>query len=166
MVGLWWFYSRDFSRWAEQAARCGGFGACCFWSMVVAQCLPLALPATMGACVVKMLYDSRSQGLEKCEEKLFLFIFCSNYPVFVTWSFYSFLCFFVLTKCLMSEFKTNLLECLNTCFHGKAFFEDTCEEESHTCSVWKGKKKAVIWCRQEKNGLSWLFLPARSESFL
>lgn len=110
--------------------------------MVVARCLPLALPATMGACVVKMLYDSRSQGLEKCEEKLFLFIFCSNYPVFVTWSFYSFLCFFVLTKCLMSEFKINLLECLNTCFHGKAFFEDTCEEESHTCVLYeRGRRK-------------------------
>lgn len=36
----------------------------------MARCLPLALPATLGACVVKMLYDSRSQGLEKCEEKL------------------------------------------------------------------------------------------------
>lgn len=103
----------------------------------------LGPPCNTGCfCVVKMLYDSRSQGLEKCEEKLFLFIFCSNYPVFVTWSFYSFLCFFVLTKCLMSEFKINFLECLNTCFHGKAFFEDTCEEESQTCVLYeRGRRK-------------------------
>lgn len=112
-------------------------------------------PAPLGVSVLwkRCAYDSRSWGLEKCEEKLFLFIFCSDYPVFVIWSFYSFLCFFCTHK--MSYVRVQKSTSLNASIH--VFMA------KHFWRILVKKSLTRVFCTKGEEEESWHLMQAGKE---
>lgn len=83
--------------------------------------------------------------------------------------FFSFFCFFVLTKCLLyyQSSKPTSLNVSIKVFIAKLFFEDTCEAESYICILLeRGKRrKLASYAGGERMGLV-LTVIEQTESFL